>query len=159
MPTQVRIFTSPRSLGETLSSPTQLSPATPRSVPEFLDLPKPITGPVPKARQHAMSEAYHDDKRKGGVTYAHQDDLPKLPIPELEVSCEKYLAALKPLQSAREHAETKHAVQAFLRNEGPELNNKLKQYAEARTSYIEQFCKPSFPFLLSAILSVCPSRH
>ncbi|EAQ86594.1 hypothetical protein CHGG_07847 [Chaetomium globosum CBS 148.51] len=83
-----------------------------------------------------MSEAYYDDKPKGGVTYAHQDDLPKLPIPELEVSCEKYLAALKPLQSAREHAETKHAVQAFLRNEGPELNNKLKQYAEARTSYI-----------------------
>jgi carnitine O-acetyltransferase len=90
-----------------------------------------------------MSEAYHDDKPKGGVTYAHQDDLPKLPIPPLEASCEKYLTALKPLQSAREHAETRHAVQAFLRNEGPELNEKLKKYAEARTSYIEQFCKPA----------------
>ncbi|KAH6640834.1 Choline/Carnitine o-acyltransferase-domain-containing protein [Chaetomium tenue] len=144
MPTQVRIFTSPRSLGETLSTTNQSSPATPRTVPEFPDLPKPITGPALKARQHAMSEAYYDDKPKGGVTYAHQDDLPKLPIPELEVSCEKYLTALKPLQSAREHAETKHAVQAFLRNEGPELNNKLKQYAEARTSYIEQFWYDSY---------------
>ncbi|KAH6850868.1 Choline/Carnitine o-acyltransferase-domain-containing protein [Chaetomium sp. MPI-CAGE-AT-0009] len=144
MPTQVRIFTSPRSLGETLSSPNQPSPATPRSVPDLPDLPKPITTPALKARQHAMSEAYHDDKPKGGVTYAHQDDLPKLPIPELEVSCEKYLASLKPLQSAREHAETRHAVQAFLRNEGPELNEKLKRYAEARTSYIEQFWYDSY---------------
>ncbi|KAK4031258.1 acyltransferase ChoActase/COT/CPT, partial [Parachaetomium inaequale] len=145
MPTQVRIFTSPRSLGETLSAPIQLSPATPRSVPEFPELPKPTTvSPSPKARQHAMSEAYHDDKPKGGVTYAHQDDLPKLPIPPLEVSCEKYLTALKPLQSAREHAETRHAVQAFLRNEGPELNEKLKKYAEARTSYIEQFWYDSY---------------
>ncbi|KAK3297604.1 Choline/Carnitine o-acyltransferase-domain-containing protein [Chaetomium fimeti] len=144
MPPQVRIFTSPRSLGETLSSPTQPSPATPRSVPELPDLPKPITTPALKARQHAMSEAYHDDKPKGGVTYAHQDDLPKLPIPELEVSCEKYLTSLRPLQSAREHAETRHAVQAFLRNEGPELNEKLKRYAEARTSYIEQFWYDSY---------------
>jgi carnitine O-acetyltransferase len=88
-----------------------------------------------------MSTAYHDDKPKGGVTYAHQDELPKLPIPPLEQSCEKYLTVLKPLQSAREHSETRHAVNEFLRNEGPELNEKLKKYAEAQTSYIEQFCK------------------
>ncbi|KAK4151038.1 hypothetical protein C8A00DRAFT_36345 [Chaetomidium leptoderma] len=144
MPTQVRIFTSPRSLGETLSTiPIQLSPSTPRSVPEFPELPKPTTSPAPKARQYAMS-VYHDDKPKGGVTYAHQDELPKLPIPELELSCEKYLDSLKPLQSAREHAETKHAVQEFLRSEGPELNEKLKKYAEARTSYIEQFWYDSY---------------
>lgn len=96
-----------------------------------------------------MSAAFADDKPKGGVTYAHQDKLPKLPIPDLEVSCEKYLAALSPLQSAREHAETRHAVNEFLRNEGPELNEKLKKYAEAKSSYIEQFCMlllPSFFF-------------
>lgn len=144
MPTQVRIFTSPRSLGETLSTPTlQLSPATPRSVPEFPELPKPTASPALKARQYGMSAPYQDDKPKGGVTYAHQDELPKLPIPDLEQSCERYLNVLKPLQSAREHAETAHAVREFLRNEGPELNEKLKKYAEARTSYIEQFCKPA----------------
>lgn len=86
--------------------------------------------------------AYEDDKpKKGGVTFAHQDKLPKLPIPDLAASCERYLAALKPLQSAREHSETKQAVQEFLNGEGPELNEKLKRYAEGRTSYIEQFCK------------------
>ncbi|KAG7285182.1 hypothetical protein NEMBOFW57_009803 [Staphylotrichum longicolle] len=91
-----------------------------------------------------MSTAYQDDQPKGGVTYAHQDKLPKLPIPDLDRSCERYLAALKPLQSAREHAETKNAVQEFLRNEGPELNEKLRKYAEARTSYIEQFWYDSY---------------
>lgn len=142
MPTQVRIFTSPKSLGETLAVPIQLSPAIPRSVPELLPnlLTKPTTSPALKSRQAAMSASYQDDQPKGGVTYAHQDKLPKLPIPELELTCERYLNALKPLQSPREHGETRHAVREFLRNEGPELNEKLKKYAEARTSYIEQFC-------------------
>jgi carnitine O-acetyltransferase len=112
-------------------------------VPEFPELPRPTISPTPKARKYAMSAPYHDDKFKGGVTYAHQDKLPKLPIPDLEQSCEKYLTAVKPLQSGREHAETRHAVQEFLRNEGPELNEKLKNYAEGQTSYIEQFCMSS----------------
>lgn len=109
-------------------------------MPECEELPRPTTSPTPKAGQHAMAAPYQGDKFKGGVTYAHQDQLPKLPVPDLERSCEKYLAALKPLQSPREHAETRYAVQEFLRNEGPELNEKLKNYAEGRTSYIEQFC-------------------
>lgn len=144
MPTQVRIFTSPRSLGETLATPVQ-SPAVPRSVPEYREYPeyppvlKPTVSPALKARQHAMS-ASSEDRPKGGVTYAHQDYLPKLPIPDLERTCERYLAALKPLQSPREHADTRHAVHEFLKGEGPELNEKLKKYAEGRTSYIEQFC-------------------
>ncbi|KAK4098194.1 hypothetical protein N658DRAFT_432365 [Parathielavia hyrcaniae] len=145
MPTQVRIFTSPRPLGETLSTPIQLAAsAIPRSVPEFPEVPKPTISPTIKPRQHAMSTTYHNDQSKGGVTYAHQDKLPKLPIPDLGLTCQRYLTALKPLQSPREHAETRHAVHEFLRNEGPELNEKLKKYAEARTSYIEQFWYDSY---------------
>ncbi|SPQ27566.1 9cc5c610-93d2-470b-8bc1-a6008a8f7542 [Thermothielavioides terrestris] len=146
MPTQVRIFTSPRSLGETLAIPIQLSPAVPRSVPEIPEIPKSTVGPAFRARQHAAMSgpADQDDQPKGGVTYAHQDKLPKLPIPDLELTCQRYLKALKPLQSPREHAETTRAVREFLRNEGPELNEKLKKYAEARTSYIEQFWYDSY---------------
>lgn len=76
-----------------------------------------------------------------GVTFAAQDKLPKLPIPDLEATCKKYLAALEPLQNAREHHETERAVAEFLRTDGPELQEKLKQYATGRSSYIEQFCK------------------
>lgn len=76
-----------------------------------------------------------------GVTFAHQKKLSKLPIPELEDTCKKYLDAMRPLQSRREHAETKAAVREFLENEGPELNERLKAYAEGQDSYIEQFCE------------------
>jgi len=86
----------------------------------------------------------HVDEHKGGVTFSHQDKLPKLPIPDLEQSCQKYLDSLRPLQAPREHAETQQAVREFLRGEGPELNEKLKKYAEGKTSYIEQFWYDSY---------------
>lgn len=77
---------------------------------------------------------------RSGITFAAQDKLPKLPIPDLEGTASKYLAAVKPLQSAREHAETQQAVEEFLKAEGPELQERLKKYANGKTSYIEQFC-------------------
>src|SRR5271170_5597410 len=40
---------------------------------------------------------------KPGITYAAQDNLPKLPIPDLSPTLRKYLEALAPLQSDREH--------------------------------------------------------
>ncbi|KAK0705336.1 Choline/Carnitine o-acyltransferase-domain-containing protein [Lasiosphaeris hirsuta] len=143
MPTQVRIFTMPRSLGETLAEPKSAEPpAAPRSIPEYPEIPRPTTNPGLKARQYSMSA--FDDKNGGGVTFAQQEKLPKLPIPNLEKTCERYLTALKPLQSNREHSDTRHAVHEFLRGEGPELNEKLKKYAEGRTSYIEQFWYDSY---------------
>lgn len=83
----------------------------------------------------------NEERSYPGVTFAQQDKLPKLPIPDLVSSCSKYLQALRPLQSAREHADTKHAVQEFLNHEGPDLQERLKKYAEGKTSYIEQFCE------------------
>lgn len=34
----------------------------------------------------------------GGKTFARQHELPKLPIPKLEDTCQRYLTALEPLQ-------------------------------------------------------------
>jgi carnitine O-acetyltransferase len=84
--------------------------------------------------------SHTNPKSKPGVTFAAQDKLPKLPIPDLESTCKKYLAALDPLQTAREHADSERAVAEFLRTDGPELQEKLKQYASSKSSYIEQFC-------------------
>ena len=78
---------------------------------------------------------------EGGITYASQDSLPILPIPDLEQTAERYLKALKPLQSPREHSDTRYAVNDFLKNEGNELQDRLKKYAQGKTSYIEQFCE------------------
>lgn len=78
---------------------------------------------------------------KPGVTFAHQNDLKKLPIPTLQDTCRKYLDALRPIQSKREHAETRAVVREFLQTDGPELQERLKAYAADKNSYIEQFCK------------------
>lgn len=153
MTTQVRIFTVPKSLGETLSASSKNqapSRQIPRSVPSNAELLNGI--PAAKSALFKKKMGLNEDKSYPGVTFAHQENLAKLPIPDLESSCNKYLQALKPLQSAREHSDTKQAVQDFLIKEGPELQDKLKKYAEGRTSYIEQFCKPP-PLSLSLSLS------
>ena len=75
------------------------------------------------------------------TTYSHQDSLPKLPIPDLHSTCDKYLEALLPLQAPREHENTKAAVKKFLEHDGLELDERLRKYASDKTSYIEQFCK------------------
>lgn len=157
MPTQVRTFTIPKPLGETLSafaSAAGTAPLSngrsvfiPRSVPTEPDVVPRLNGgggssTLPRIKPGSMaSNIYDQPSASGGVTFAHQDKLPKLPIPELEKTCQKYLSVLRPLQTSREHAETRHAVDEFLRQEGPELQEKLKSYAEGRTSYIEQFCE------------------
>lgn len=84
------------------------------------------------------------EKPKPGITFAAQDKLPKLPIPDLESSTKKYLEALAPLQSSREHDDTKAAIRDFLQHDGKDLQDKLKRYASDKTSYIEQFWYDSY---------------
>lgn len=82
-----------------------------------------------------------ESQRDGGITFAAQDKLPRLPIPDLASTCDKYLQVLKPLQTPRQRAETEHAVRDFLASDGPDLQEKLQRYAQGKTSYIEQFCE------------------
>ena len=85
-----------------------------------------------------------EKKAKPGITFAAQDKLPKLPIPDLDASTKRYLESLSPLQTSREHDDTKAAVKDFLEHEGKELQDKLKKYASDKTSYIEQFWYDSY---------------
>ena len=78
---------------------------------------------------------------KPGITFAAQDKLPKLPIPDLESTCKKYLSSLDVLQTAREHVDSERAVEEFLRTDGPQLQDNLKKYSTGKSSYIEQFCR------------------
>jgi carnitine O-acetyltransferase len=65
-----------------------------------------------------------------GRTLAYQDRLPKLPIPPLEDTCGRYLRALQSLQDEKEHGQTKAAVKDFLENDGPRIQDKLKDWAK-----------------------------
>lgn len=70
-----------------------------------------------------------------GKTFASQDKLPKLPVPPLEETCRRYLRALEGLQDPEEHTKTKEVVREFLENEGPEIQQKLMDWARTRDRY------------------------
>ena len=131
----VRTFTMPKSLNESLAN----------SQPPEDD----VNRGSPKDGQQSFSAsqkeplANHGVHLKPGITFAAQDSLAKLPIPELESTLAKYKKVLKPLQSKREQADTATAVEEFLKDEGQELQARLKKYATGKTSFIEQFCKPA----------------
>ncbi|TDZ58474.1 putative mitochondrial carnitine O-acetyltransferase [Colletotrichum trifolii] len=144
MPTQVRIFSRPRPLGETLEK--SIASLAPRSTPDTNDPSKNLETPKTRRSHYDRGSmaVYNDKSVEGGVTFAGQDKLKHLPIPDLETTIEKYLTALKPLQSPREHSDTKQAVQDFLKHDGPQLQEKLKTYAADKSSYIEQFWYDSY---------------
>ncbi|MCB5909664.1 choline/carnitine O-acyltransferase [Streptomyces pinistramenti] len=54
-----------------------------------------------------------------GSTFAQEDSLPRVPLPTLEESCERFLAWCEPLLTADERAATEAEVAAFLRPGGP----------------------------------------
>lgn len=125
----VRHFTAPKSLGSAMDS--LRSNSTPETKIKPSSVPTSVNGGT-------------SEPPKKGLTFANQDSLPKLPIPDLEQTCKRYLESLAPLQTLREQEETKAAVQDFLKSEGPILQEKLKTYASSKTSYIEQFCMSSY---------------
>ncbi|KAI9729248.1 MAG: hypothetical protein M1834_007040 [Cirrosporium novae-zelandiae] len=134
----VKTFTVPMSLNQSLAISVSPSSDMNRSSAAATDVKESF----PKYSQEPLANS--GQKREPGITFAAQDKLPKLPIPDLESTCKKYLEALKPLQSPRENADTEAAVQDFLRSEGPELQERLKRYATGKTSYIEQFWYDSY---------------
>lgn len=73
------------------------------------------------------------------VTFRHQGELPKLPIPPLEDTCGRYLEYVAALQSAEELALTKARVAQFLKEDGPRLQQKLLAYDQDKKSFIEDF--------------------
>ncbi|KAI6044714.1 carnitine acetyl transferase [Pisolithus marmoratus] len=87
---------------------------------------------------------FHPTTPSPGRTFANQDKLPKLPTPPLEDTCKRYLRALRGLQDDREHAATGRAVQRFLEGEGPQLQERLIEWAASRASYIEDFWYESY---------------
>lgn len=87
---------------------------------------------------------FHSTTPPPGRTFANQDKLPKLPVPPLEDTCKRYLKALRGLQDDREHAATTRAVQRFLEGDGPQLQERLIEWAASRASYIEDFWYESY---------------
>ncbi|GAA1529996.1 choline/carnitine O-acyltransferase [Streptomyces albidochromogenes] len=64
------------------------------------------------------------------TTFSQEESLPRVPLPALEASCERFLAWCAPLLSAEERAATEAEVAAFLRPGGPGrvLHRALEEY-------------------------------
>ncbi|GFE17400.1 carnitine O-acetyltransferase [Streptomyces glebosus] len=77
------------------------------------------------------------------TTFAQEDSLPRVPLPTLEASCERFLAWCAPLLTDDRRAETEAAVAAFLRPGGPGrvLQAALEEYdaTEGVHSWLDTF--------------------
>ncbi|MFF4228180.1 choline/carnitine O-acyltransferase [Streptomyces sp. NPDC001820] len=77
------------------------------------------------------------------TTFAQEDSLPRVPLPTLEASCERFLAWCEPLLTADERAATEAEVTAFLRPDGPGrvLQAALEEYdaTEGVHSWLDTF--------------------
>ncbi|KAJ5166822.1 mitochondrial carnitine O-acetyltransferase [Penicillium canariense] len=135
--TAVRFFTAPKPLGNAMDpDPANKTGAESQG--------RKVVIPNVSAEKPSSESVEIYSPKKQGLTFANQDSLPKLPIPDLEDTCRRHLDALSALQTIREHEETKAAVKDFLKSDGPILQEKLKTYASSKTSYIEQFWYDSY---------------
>lgn len=73
-------------------------------------------------------------------TLHFQKSLPRLPIPKLELTCERYLAAQRPLLIDESFRKTESNVNRFANTTGKQLQQYLKEYdnAHKHTSYISE---------------------
>lgn len=93
-----------------------------------------------------LSEILSDDNyqylQKSSVPTLHfQRSLPRLPIPQLPNTCQRYLRAQKPILSSEQYKKTEDCVKKFESQEGRELQKMLK-YIDSKnkhTSYISEY--------------------
>eukprot|EP01080_Neovahlkampfia_damariscottae_P000268 gene268-6683_t len=72
--------------------------------------------------------------------YLENKDLPRLPIPELKKTLNKYLDTVECLLTTEEFEQTKKVVEKFSKGKGPELDEELRELAKkAPTSWLAGF--------------------
>lgn len=59
------------------------------------------------------------------LLFLQQPDLPKLPVPELEKTLQRYLEAVQPILSPEQFSRAQDLAKQLAENEGPELQHHL----------------------------------
>lgn len=101
--------------------------------------------------RHSSSDpSYQYLQRSAIPTMKFQPSLPRLPIPELDKTCERYLEALKPIISDENQLNvTKRVVQKFKSSEGQSLHSELLQ-ENKRNKHTSYISKPWFEYYLKS---------
>ncbi len=91
-----------------------------------------------KSKILLSSKEFQYLQRSPVPTDVFQKSLPRMPIPKLDKTCERYLASQKALTSPEAFANTERITKNFLDHEGKRLNDVLiaKDKANKHTSYI-----------------------
>ena len=100
---------------------------------------------------------YHPQGPKGDML-KYQSSLPKLPVPPLHQSLQKYLKAVQPLVNDEEFENTSKAIQEFGKKNGvgKELQKVLEGRAKAHDNWVTYFSVfLQIHFLNCACMCVC----
>lgn len=106
--------------------------------------PQKILDTIQTRRERSISYM-----REGGL-YANQARLPRLPVPPLAATGDRYLALARllhrhqddPAGAAQE--ATEQAVRQFLDGEGPKLQAKLLEYRETVDNFVDEFWSDAY---------------
>jgi len=77
--------------------------------------------------------------RAGGLTYAHQASLTRLPLPDLRSTLDRFVRTAAPLLTAEELERTRALADDYASTVGPAHQAALAEYAKGRASYVEEF--------------------
>ncbi|XP_069121980.1 carnitine O-acetyltransferase-like [Argopecten irradians] len=74
-----------------------------------------------------------------GKMFSRQALLPRLPVPALDQTLDKYLKSVRPLLTDEEFNNTKQIVQEFSKNPGPKLQTLLEQRASQEENWLSEW--------------------
>lgn len=92
-------------------------------------------------KNKVKDENYQFLQRSKVPTMHFQKSMPRLPIPQLEKTGERYLNALKPILTSSQYTEAEKNTNNYLNDEGKVLQEHLikKDKANKHTSYISEY--------------------
>ncbi|GKY99897.1 hypothetical protein MPSEU_000943300 [Mayamaea pseudoterrestris] len=109
-----------------------------------------IASQLPRTTSTNSNNSNNSTQSNTSVTFAAQQNLPRLPIPDLEVTMRKFPAVLAGIQDEEQQAETKRVALEFLQGPGPILQQALIDYERQGFesgdlgSYVEEFWNESY---------------
>ncbi|KAL8621111.1 hypothetical protein ACOMHN_048153 [Nucella lapillus] len=100
-----------------------------------------VTQKVTRCVQHGRPLCTRSLSSLSSSSSSPVQSLPRLPVPPLKQTMEKYLKSVRPLVTDEEFAHTQEIVGQFIQSPGPELQKILEKRAEETTNWLSDWWK------------------